>query len=104
MFWLATARMLLRPIPPMPTQAMLRRSLGGVNPLPRTCRGTMENAAPVAAAVWRNLRREIPDGRSFMALLSAHDIPSRACEESPEAIGQTMDGRGAALARLWRGD
>ena len=51
MFWLPTARMLLWPMPPMPTQAMFSRSLGGVKPLPSTCRGTMVMPAPVIAAV-----------------------------------------------------
>src|ERR1043166_8240766 len=78
MFWLATARMLLRPIPPMPTQAMLSRSLGGVNPRPRTCRGTIVSAAPVAAAVSMNSLRVTPAFFSSMSppFREGHDIPS----------------------------
>jgi hypothetical protein len=34
-------------------------SLGGVNPRPNTCRGTIVSAAPVTAALLRNSRREI---------------------------------------------
>src|SRR5262245_41508649 len=60
MFWLGTARMLLRPMPPMPTQAMLSRSLGGVKPRPSTCRGTMTIPAPVIAAVSMKWRRDTP--------------------------------------------
>ena len=46
-------------MPPTPTPAMFSRSLGGVNPLPSTWRGTIVKAAPVAAALVRNARREI---------------------------------------------
>src|SRR6266702_8192476 len=52
--------MLLRPMPPMPTQAMFSRSLGGVKPRPSTCLGTMAIAAPVAAAVSMNSLRDTP--------------------------------------------
>src|SRR4029434_5621306 len=51
--------MLLRPIPPTPTPATLSKSLGGVNPRPRTCLGTIASPAPAAAAV-TNLRLERP--------------------------------------------
>src|SRR6267154_6779172 len=66
MFWLARLIKLLRPMPPTPTPAMLRVSLGGVNPRPRTCLGTMAHAAPPAATSVRNARREI----SFFLLIS----------------------------------
>src|SRR6267378_2972774 len=66
MFWLAMLIRLVRPIPPTPTAAMLSVSLGGVNPRPRTCRGTMAHAAPPAATLVRNVRREI----SFFLLMS----------------------------------
>src|SRR6266850_38238 len=59
MFWLARLIRLLRPMPPTPTPAMLSVSLGGVNPRPRTCLGTMAHAAPPAATLVRNVRREI---------------------------------------------
>src|SRR6185436_4241420 len=55
----AVLRRLMRPWPPTPTPAMLRRSLGGTNPLPRTCRGTIVTAAVVAATFATNLRLEI---------------------------------------------
>src|SRR6266478_1396531 len=66
MFWLATLMRLLRPMPPTPTPAMFSVSLGGVNPRPRTCLGTMAHAAPPAATSVRNVRREI----SFFLLMS----------------------------------
>src|SRR5882762_5642940 len=66
MFSLARLIRLLRPMPPTPTPAMFSLSLGGVNPRPSTCLGTMENAAPLAATFVRNLRRVI----SFFSLMS----------------------------------
>ena len=69
MFWLATARMLLRPMPPMPTQAMFRRSLGGVKPRPSTCLGTMAMPAPVM----RRGLDEMPPGYAFFRLV--HTAP-----------------------------
>src|SRR2546426_12803110 len=66
MFSLARLIRLLRPMPPTPTPAMFSLSLGGVNPRPSTCLGTMENAAPPAATSVRNLRRVI----SFFSLMS----------------------------------
>src|ERR1700756_3157039 len=65
MFWLARLIKLVRPMPPTPTPAMFSVSLGGVNPRPRTCRGTMAHAAPPAATSVRNVRREI----SFFLLI-----------------------------------
>src|SRR6267378_3156273 len=59
MFWLARLIRLVRPMPPTPTAAMLSVSLGGVNPRPRTCLGTMAHAAPPAATLVRKVRREI---------------------------------------------
>src|SRR5215831_9796396 len=78
MFWLATARMLLRPMPPMPTQAMLSRSLGGVKPCPSTCLGTIVRAAPVAAAVSMKCLRVTPGFFSSIPppFRGGHDIPS----------------------------
>src|SRR2546429_1813211 len=49
-----------------PTPAMFSVSLGGVNPRPRTCLGTIAHAAPPAATSVRNTRREI----SFFLLIS----------------------------------
>src|SRR5438132_10946714 len=66
MFWLARLMRLARPMPPTPTLAMFSVSLGGVNPRPRTCLGTMAHAAPPAATSVRNVRREI----SFFLLMS----------------------------------
>src|SRR5712692_1731254 len=66
MFSLARLIRLLRPMPPTPTPATFSLSLGGVNPRPSTCLGTMENAAPLAATFVRNLRRVI----SFFSLKS----------------------------------
>src|SRR2546429_90934 len=65
MFWLARLMRLARPMPPTPTLAMFSVSLGGVNPRPRTCLGTMAHAAPPAATSVRNLRRDI----SFFLLI-----------------------------------
>src|SRR2546430_2125922 len=65
MFWLARLIRLLRPIPPTPTPATFRVSLGEVNPRPRTCLGTMAHAALPAATLVRNVRREI----SFFLLM-----------------------------------
>src|SRR3981081_4964756 len=65
MFWLERFMRLLRPMPPTPTPAMFNVSLGGVNPRPRTCLGTMAHAAPPAATLVRNTRREI----SFFLLM-----------------------------------
>src|SRR5579864_8186479 len=59
MFWLARLMRLERPMPPTPTPAMLRVSLGGTKPWPRTWRGTMENAAAVRVESARNLRRDM---------------------------------------------
>src|SRR5258706_1876722 len=56
MFCEATLIRLARPMPPTLMVAMLRLSLGGTKPRPRTWRGTMVNAA-VAAACERNFRR-----------------------------------------------
>src|SRR5688500_18643503 len=55
----ARLRRLVRPMPPTPTPAMLRRSLGGVWPLPSTCRGTMVSPAAVVPAVAMKSRREM---------------------------------------------
>src|SRR5258708_37633373 len=71
MFWLARLMRLARPIPPTPTPAMLRVSLGGTRPRPRTWRGTMQNAAAVTAESASNLRREI-------VLFSVMESPLRA--------------------------
>src|SRR5260370_28841536 len=65
MVWLARLMRLLRPMQPTPTPATFRVSLGGVNPRPRTCRGTMAHAAPPAATSVRKVRREI----SFFLLM-----------------------------------
>src|SRR5688572_19678004 len=51
-----SARVLLPPMPPMPTVAMFTVSLGAWNPRPSTCRGTMVRAAPAPAAVLTNFR------------------------------------------------
>src|SRR5260370_17983781 len=67
MFWLARLMRLLRPMPPTPTAAMFNVSLGGVNPRPRTCLGTMAQAAPPAATSVRKVRREI----SFFLVMSS---------------------------------
>src|SRR5260370_3631783 len=67
MFWLARLIRLLRPMPPTPTAAMFNVSLGGVNPRPRTCLGTMAQAAPPAATSVRKVRREI----SFFLVISS---------------------------------
>src|SRR6516162_3404044 len=56
-FWLDRLIRLVRPIPPTPTPAMFSRSLGGVIPRPSTCRGTIMNAVPAAAAFFTNSRR-----------------------------------------------
>src|SRR6266581_3509558 len=77
MFWLARLIRLLRPMPPTPMPAMFSVSLGGVNPRPRTRRGTMANAAPLAATLVRNLRREISFFSSF------------SCVAAPISSGQT---------------
>src|SRR5438046_7633837 len=66
MFWLERLIRLVRPMPPTPTPAMFSVSLGGVNPRPRTCLGTIAHAAPPAATSVRNTRREI----SFFLLIS----------------------------------
>src|SRR4029078_4686319 len=79
MFWLGTARRLLWPMPPMPTAAMLSRSLGGVKPRPSTWRGTMSRAAPVMAALSMNCRRDTPSvliSSMTPPLRVGHDIPS----------------------------
>src|SRR6266545_4153312 len=61
MFWLARLMRLLRPMPPTPTPAMFNRSLGAVNPRPRTFLGTMASPAPLAI-VATNLRLDTPAG------------------------------------------
>src|SRR6266850_746156 len=66
MFSLARLIRLPRPMPPTPTAAMFSLSLGGVNPRPSTCLGTMENTAPPAATFVRNVRRDI----SFFSLMT----------------------------------
>src|SRR5215471_4442832 len=48
---------LARPIPPTPTAAMFSKSLGGVNPRPSTCRGTIAAAALPVATPLKNSRR-----------------------------------------------
>src|SRR5882724_6160661 len=93
MFWLARLMRLARPMPPTPTPAMLSVSLGGVNPRPRTCLGTMAHAAPPAATLVRNVRREI----SFSLLMSIspgrHYRAVRGRLEGGRALGG--DGEGA---------
>src|SRR5712664_4272252 len=82
MFWLARLIRLLRPMPPTPTAAMFNVSLGGVNPRPRTCLGTMAQAAPPAATSVRKVRREIS---FFLVMSSSPGVHYRAvwglCEE-----------------------
>ena len=46
-------------MPPTPTPATFRVSLGGAKPRPSTCLGTIVKAAAVVAAFVRNARREI---------------------------------------------
>src|SRR5260370_2255139 len=65
MFWWWRLIRLVRLMPPMPAPAMLSMSLGGINPRPRTCRGTMAKAAPLAATLLKNLRRD----RSFFLFM-----------------------------------
>src|SRR6267154_4597950 len=65
MFWLARLIRLVRPMPPTPTPATFSVSLGGVNPRPRTCLGTIAHAALPAATLVRNVRREM----SFFLLM-----------------------------------
>src|SRR5258708_6154414 len=48
MFWLARLIRLLRPVPPPPTAAMFNVSLGGVQPRPRHCLGTMAKGGATA--------------------------------------------------------
>src|ERR1039457_1167629 len=56
--WLNRPRTFTWPWPPQPTMAMLIFSLGATNfGPPRTCRGTREKPATVAAVAARNLRR-----------------------------------------------
>src|SRR5690606_23737082 len=93
-------RVLLPPMPPKPTVALLTVSLGAWNPLPSTCRGRMVTPAP-AAAVGRNVRLETwlsePPcrGRFYCRRLSLSarrtlrsDMPSscrrRQSDESPD--------------------
>src|SRR5438552_16316280 len=60
MFWLARLIKFARPIPPTPIPATFSKSLGGVMPLPNTCRGTILRPAPATAASFTNSRRVIP--------------------------------------------
>src|SRR6476659_9227314 len=59
MFWLMRLRVFEPPMPPMPTVATLRVSLGAWKPRPSTWRGTIVRPAPVAATVVTNFRREM---------------------------------------------
>src|SRR6266403_1849427 len=59
MFWLARLIKFARPIPPTPTPATFSQSLGGVNPLPNTCRGTFVSPPPAIASSFTNSRRVI---------------------------------------------
>src|ERR1700704_3171451 len=96
MFWLARLIRLLRPMPPTPTPAMFSVSLGGVNPRPRTCLGTMAHAAPPAATLVRKERREI----SFFLLMSispGREL-SRVGEGDIGAEGDHAEARGDTLA------
>src|SRR2546425_5468905 len=104
MFWLARLIRLLRPMPPTPTPAMFNVSLGGVNPRPRTCLGTMAHAAPPAATLVRKVRREI----SFF-LLMIISPGQLALSLAPEAFAkasfslhadQKEGGRSAATAKV----
>ena len=57
MFSAAISRSTPPPWPPMPIPAMFSFSLGGMNPRPRTCRGTTWKAKAVPAAVCKKPRR-----------------------------------------------
>src|SRR6187431_2386342 len=64
-----SARALVRPWPPAPMSAMLTLSLGATKRWPpRTCRGTMVNAA-AAVVVARNCRRVGVNFDSMFSLL-----------------------------------
>src|SRR5947207_13348382 len=96
MFWLARLMRLARPMPPTPTLAMFSVSLGGVNPRPRTCLGTMAHAAPPAATSVRNLRRDISiflligifSKDSLSSNGQGHGNPGR---DTTKAGGDTLD-------------
>src|SRR5260370_18621304 len=96
MFWLARLIRLARPMPPTPTAATFRVSLGGGTPRPRTWLGTMAQAAPPAATLARNARREI----SFFLLMGI--FPRRHYRALRESLGrQVLNSRDRGIrARL----
>src|SRR6266446_5655205 len=96
MFWLARLIRLARPMPPTPTAAMFSVSLGGGTPRPRTWLGTMAQAAPPAATLARNVRREI----SFLLLMSVFSRAglSRVGEGDVGTEGDHAEARSDALA------
>src|SRR5712692_9865622 len=78
----------LRPMPPTPMQATLSLSLGGTNPRPSTCRGTMVKAA--AAAVSRTkLRRLI---RFFPIRCPPYGFSLRGCSLDSSALRTEQQG------------
>src|SRR4029077_341945 len=89
MFCEARLMRLARPIPPTPTLAMLSVSLGGTKPRPRTWRGTMVNAAAVAAACEINFRRGI--AFSVMGNSLAAERVTRGHGKAADAGAQPME-------------
>src|ERR1700722_10428011 len=65
-FWSERLTRLVWPMPPTPTPATLRRSLGGVWPRPRTWRGTIVKAAAAVAVFAMKERRETMEADSLL--------------------------------------
>ena len=109
MFWLARLMRFWRPMPPTPTPAMFNRSLGGVKPRPSTWRGTNAAAAPLAAAVLRNLRRVSrfsslpPFGWSLLCLFSSFISSLIISPVSLSAETLSLDSRSLATAQFCLG-
>src|SRR3970040_1085226 len=78
MIWQSTswksARALVRPWPPAPMSATLTLSLGATKRgPPRTCRGTMVNAAAAAGVVARKSRR-VAVGFGILVIVSCPEV------------------------------
>src|SRR5277367_747321 len=96
---------LARPMPPTPTPAMFRVSLGGTKPRPSTYLGTMVTAAAVVAALVRNERREIVFVGVIRVSMATPPIIARQeifGQFSASSGGHTSTGLLQRLPERWR--
>jgi len=85
-------------MPPTPTPAMFRRSLGGVIPDPAiACRGTIVRPAAAAAASFKNVRRVVPEDGGLGFLDESNIVNSVRKQRNEVAVGHC-----ASTIHVWQ--